>query len=77
MNEKNLVDFHKSKVLDKFFLEFMFFETSVVCVSMFLGGFIQTVQPISKVGLIILTCIFLVSMILTEIILMKKIKKVF
>jgi hypothetical protein len=77
MNEKNLTDFHKSKVMDKIMLEFMFFTTSVVCVSMFLGGLIQTVQPISKVGLIILTCIFLVSMILTEIILIKKIKKVF
>lgn len=77
MNEKNLVDFHKSKVVDKIFLEFMFFTTSVICCSMFLGGFMQTVQPLSKVGLIILTCIFFVSMILTEIILIKKIKKVF
>lgn len=77
MNEKNLADFHKSKVMDKIMPEFMFFITSVVCVSMFLGGFMQTVQPLSKVGLIILTCIFLVSMILTEIILIKKIKKVF
>jgi hypothetical protein len=77
MNEKNLVDFHKSKVMDKIMPEFMFFISSVVCVSMFLGGFMQTVQPLSKVGLIILTFIFLVSMILTEIILIKKIKKVF
>lgn len=77
MNEKNLVDFHKSKVLDKIFLEFMLFTSSVICCSMFLGGFMQTVQPISKAGLIIPTFIFLVSMILTEIILIKKIKKVF
>lgn len=77
MNEKNLVDFHKSKVMDKIMPEFMFFITSVVGVSIFLGGFLQTVQPLSKVELIILACMFLVSMILTEIILIKKIKKVF
>ena len=75
--DKNLIDFHKSKILDKFFLEFMFFISSVICCSLFLGGLLQTVQPVSRVILFILSCIFFICMILTEIIFINKIKKVF